>query len=147
MTDHRPFEKPALDLSRHKFMKPYKDLVVFGTWLHNDDQEDDEPCLVIVPRYRAKGFTPAVVALSAAFKYTSHRYMARASRQFNAGLGFEDSMANWHKVADAIFDHLSDLLKMPPSPTQTIVVGEVGFTADGRRRTAQLLDFEPLQQA
>lgn len=138
----------ALDLTRHAFMRPYKDLVVFGTWLWNDDQEDTEPCLAIVPRYRRNGFTPVCIALSALHLYNSPKYMARASRQFNADLGFEDSMANWHKVADAIHEHMRDLIMMPENPIETVVVGEVTVSRNGNKETTGLiLDHQSLAQA
>lgn len=143
MTDRRP----AIDLTRHSFMRPYKDLVVFGSWLHNEDQEDDEPALVIVPRYRQKGFLPVCIALSAIHLYNSPQYMARASRQFNADLGFEDSMANWHKVADAIHEHMRDLIMIPPNPVQAVVIGEVVIDDGEKKRTAEFLDYEQLAQA
>jgi hypothetical protein len=142
MTQH------AIDLTRHAFMRPYKDLVVFGTWLYNDDQEDHEPALVILPRYRRNGFKPVCIALSALHLYNSARYMARASRQFNADLGFEDSMANSHKVADAIHEHMRDLIMMPENPTQTVVVGEVTIRRNGNKETtAEVLDHVSLAQA
>lgn len=140
--------QPALDLTRHAFMRQYKDLVVFGSWLYNEDQEDHEPCLVILPRYRRNGFKPACIALSALHLYNSPQYMARASRQFNLDLGFEDSMHNSHKVADAIHEHMRDLIMIPPNPVQTVVIGEVTINRNGRKdQTAEMLDYVPLAQA
>lgn len=142
MTQH------AIDLTRHAFMRPYKDLVVFGTWVYSEDQEDHEPCLVIMPRYRRNGFTPVCIALSALHLYDSPQYMARASRQFNIDLGFEDSMSNAHKVADAIHEHMRDLIMIPPNPVQTVVIGEVTINRNGRKeQTAEMLDYVPIAQA
>jgi hypothetical protein len=139
--------KPAIDLSRHHFMREWKDLVIFGTWLHNEDQEADEPALVIVPRYRQSGYFPVCIALSAAFKYNSPKYLARVTPQFVLDLGFEDSLTNAHKVADAIHSHLRDLLTMPESPTTAIVVGEATMDVGGRKRSIDVLDYETLAQA
>lgn len=140
--------KPILDLTRHHFLRPYGDLVVIGTWVLNQDQEDYEPCLVIVPRYRKDGFKPCCVALSASWKYDRNpAYLARASQQFVRMLGMDDCMSNVHKVGEAIHSHLGDLIKMPNNPTQTIVVADASYTVDGKKHTAEILDYKPLAQA
>lgn len=139
--------KPAIDLTRHHFMRPMGDLVVFGTWVYNNEQEDHEPALVIVPRYRRDGFKPCCVALSSAYKYnTSAQYLAQASAHFVRQLGMADCMASAHLVADAIHSHLGDLVSMPPNPTSTVVVAEASIDVGGAKRTIELLDFDSLQQ-
>ena len=139
--------KPALDLSRNHFVRPIGDLVCVGTWLMNNDQEDYEPCLVIVPRYRKSGFKPCVVALSVAWKYNEPQYLARASQIFTKMLGMEDCMSNAHKVGEIIHSHLGDLVKMPPNPTQSIVVADASYTVEGKTHSVELLDHKPLAQA
>lgn len=143
--------KPALDLTRHHFLRPSGDLVVIGTWIYNADQEDHEPCLVILPRYRTNGFKPCVVALSDAWKYNPEhngpRYLAEISQIFLIMLGMEDCMSNAHKVADLINSHLGDLLKMPPNPTSRIIVADATMTVDGRKRSIELVDYQSLAQA
>lgn len=133
--------KPAIDLSRHAFIREIGDLTLFGTWLYNDDQEDTEPCLVLIPRYRTAGFKPAVIALSAAFRYNNPRYLARASAIFAKNLGFED-MATANKIANLIYDHLDDLLTMPVDPTIAHVIGEASLDVGGRKSTVEVLDYE-----
>lgn len=140
-------QRPAIDLTRTHFVRHIGDLSLYGTWIFNNDQEAEEPALVVIPRYRATGFKPCVVALSAAYKYNDARYMVYAARQFVISLGFQDSMAECHKVATLIHDHLDDLLKIPPSPTTAIVVGEATINEAGGKRTIELLDYEPTQQA
>lgn len=143
MTDR----KPVLDLSRHHFMRPAGDLVIFGTWTYNEDQEDYEPCLAIVPRYRRSGFKPCCVALSSAWRYAEPPYLARAAAFFLTQLGMADGMSNAHKVASLIHEHLGDLIKMPPNPTQTIVVADASVTIEGVKRSMEMLDYKPLAQA
>lgn len=143
MTDR----KPAIDLTRHAFKRELGDLALYGTWIHNDDQESAEPALVIVPRYRANGVKPCCIALSAAYKYDEPRYLARAAGHFAKQLGF-DTLADAHKLATVIHDHLLDLIKMPVDPKQAIVVGEAQIDiGGGRRRTIEMVDHEPIPQA
>lgn len=139
--------KPALDLTRHYLMRPYGDLVVVGTWIMNNDQDDYEPCLVVVPRYRKTGFKPCVVALSVAWKYNEPQYLARASQIFTKILGMDDCMSNAHKIGEAIHSHLGDLVKAPPSPTQSIVVADASYTINGKSHSAEIFDHKPLAQA
>jgi hypothetical protein len=35
---------------------------------------------------------------------------------FNAAMGFQDSMAQTYKLAKLIHDHLQDLIELPPMP-------------------------------
>lgn len=139
-------EKPLIDLSRHHFMRPWKDLVVFGTWLYNADQDDDEPALVIVPRYRRTGFLPVCIALSGAYKYDAPQYLAHASKQFCIALGFEDCMANAHKIAEAVHSHLLDLLTIPSNPTSSIVLGDATLNIEGRKQYFEIVEQEALAQ-
>jgi hypothetical protein len=143
--------KPAIDLTRNHFSYPSGDLVCVGTWLWNDDQEDYEPCIVIVPRYRKNGFKPCVVALSSAWRYNPEhggpRYLARASKLFLTALGMDDCMSNAYKVAEIIQNNLGNLLKMPPNPTTTIVGADATVTINGRTHTIELLDHVPMAQA
>lgn len=132
--------KPAIDLTRYQFMRELGDLAIYGTWLWNEDQEDTEPCLVVIPRYRKVGFKPVVVALSSAFRYNSPRYLARVSGTFARTLGFADDLTNARKIATLIHDHLLDLLTMPVDPTDAKVVGEANVEIGGRKRTVELLD-------
>lgn len=139
--------QPAIDLSRNHFVRPYKDLTVYGTWLWNDDQEDMEPCLVLIPAVRRNGFIPVCIALSSCFKYDSPIYLAHACKQFNRDLGFEDSMQNVHKVADAIHSHLRDLLTIPPNPTERVIVADARATIGGKTTTMELAEHQPMKQA
>lgn len=134
--------KPAIDLSRYAFKRELGDLILFGTWLMNDEQEDTEPCLVIVPRHRVRNFKPAVIALSAAFRYNDPIHTARAAATFAHNLGFEDMMSA-DKIANMILDHLGDLVTMPPDPTVAHVVGEAHIDmGDGSKRKIEVLDYE-----
>lgn len=139
--------RPAIDLTRHWFVRELGDIRLYGTWLYDAELDDDEPCLVLVPAVR-RGAVPCVVALSAAFRYDDPRYLARKSLEFAYALGFDDNpMSAAHKIGGIIYDHLLDLIKLPENPTEEVV----GATAsvdlgDGRKRTVEILDHEPKPQ-
>lgn len=138
--------RPAIDLTRTNFKRDLGDLSIAGTWLWNEDQETEEPCLVVTSRYNIKGFRPFVVALSAAYKYNDPIYLAAVARELAITLG-SDSIVTAHKVATLIADHLHDLLTMPPNPTTTIVIADA-VISDGRRSTsAEILEHVPTRQS
>lgn len=138
--------QPALDLTRYQWRKEIHDLVIYGTWLFNEDQEDTEPALVILPRFRRNGAIPCAIALSSAFKYNDPRYLARAASVFASRLGFEDSMTNAHRIATLIDDHLLDLIKMPVDPTEAVQVGEAVLDlGNGNRQTVGLMDYDQIR--
>lgn len=140
--------KVAIDLSRHHFMRELGDLVLFGTWTWSEDQEDSEPCLVLLPRYRPPSSVfPCIIALSAAYLYNDPKYCVRAAKGIANALGFEDSMTTTHRIADILHSHLPDLVSMPVDPQSAEVVGEAYVdTGDGRKRTVQFLDYVPVRQ-
>lgn len=145
---NRLHEKPVIDLSRHAFMRELGDMVLFGTWVMNDEQEDTEPALVLLPRYRPpSSVIPCVVALSAAYLYNDPKYCVRAAKGIAKALGFEDSMTRTHKIADILHSHLPDLVSMPVDPTKTEVVGEAELQlGSGRKTTVEILDYEQVKQ-
>lgn len=139
--------RPAIDLTRHHFKRDIGDLSIYGTWIFNDDHEDTEPCLVVMPRYRTIGVRPCVIALSAAFRYNNPRYLARVAAHFAVQLGFEDELSIARKIATLIHDHMLDLITMPVDPTEAVVVGEAHVDLGGGRRTVEILDHEQTRQA
>lgn len=134
--------QPAIDLTRYQWKRDVGDLTIFGTWLYNEDQEDTEPCLVVIPRFRLNGVKPFVLALSAAFRYNDPRYLARVVATIATGLGFEGSMTKAHQIASVIHDHLPDLLNMPLDPSVAVVVGEASVDLGGQKHTIEVLDYE-----
>jgi hypothetical protein len=143
-----PDRTVAIDLTRYHFMRELGDLVVIGTWVMNEDQEDTEPALVLLPRYRPpSSVIPCVVALSAAYLYNDAKYCVRAAKGMAKALGFEDSMTTTHRIADILHSHLPDLVSMPIDPTVAVVVGEATLDlGGGRKRTVEFLDHEQLRQ-
>jgi hypothetical protein len=140
--------RPAIDLTRYHKVRYLGDFRLYLTWLYHEEDDDDEPCLVLVPSVRYCAI-PCVVALSAAFRYTDPKHLAAVSLAFARTLGFDnDTMSAAHKIGNIIHDHLLDLIKMPESPTE----GVVGATArvdfgDGKKRTLEILDYVPVPQA
>lgn len=144
-------DKNIIDLRRNHFVRPAGDLVCIGTWVWNESQEDYEPALAIVPRYRKGGFKPCVVALSSCWKYNPEHggpaYLARASKLFLQALGMEDTMSNAFKVAEIIQNNMRDLICMPPNPTSRIIGADATVTIDGVSRSIEVIDYVPLAQA
>lgn len=140
--------KPAIDLSRHHFMRELGDLVLFGTWVYNEDIEDTEPALVVMPRYRPpSSVIPCVVALSAAYLYNDPKYCVRAAKGMAKALGFEDSMNTTHRIADILHSHLPDLVSMPTDPSVAIVVADgIIDSGDGSKKSVELLDYQQVKQ-
>jgi hypothetical protein len=143
MTDERT---PAIDLSRYSFMRELGDLVVIGTWVMNDDQEDTEPALVILPRYRSpSSVVPCVIALSAAYLYNDPRYCVRSAKGIAKALGFDDSMSLTHRIADIIHSHLPDLVSMPVDPQKAVVVGEAQIGEGLERKSIEIVDWTQIK--
>lgn len=142
--------QPAIDLTRYAWVRELGDIRLYGTWLYTpqDDNSDEyEPCLVLVPAHRRYGVVPCCVALSAAYRYTDPRHLAAVSLEFARTMGFESNlMTAANKIGGIIHDHLLDLIKMPENPTET-VVGAYGQISDGHRtQTVEILDHVPIRQ-
>jgi hypothetical protein len=148
MKNNRRDEKPAIDLTRHAFMRELGDLVLFGTWVFNDDQEDTEPALVLLPRYRPpSSVVPCVIALSSAYRYDNPKYLVRAAKGMAKALGFSDSMTRTHKIADIIHSHLPDLISMPVDPSEIVTVADgIIDTGDGRKKAVELTENRQIRQ-
>ena len=140
--------KPAIDLSRHHFMRELGDLVVFGTWVYNEDIEDTEPALVVMPRYRPpSSVVPCVVALSAAYLYNDPKYCVRAAKGMAKALGFDDSMNTTHRIADILHSHLPDLVSMPTDPSVGVVIADgIIDSGNGTKKSVELLEFQQVKQ-
>lgn len=138
----------AIDLTRHQFLRELGDMVIVGSWVMNDDQEDTEPCLVLLPRYRPpSSVKPCVIALSSAYLYDDPKYLVRAAKYIAECLGFEDSMTRTHKIADIIHSHLPDLVSMPVDPTEAVVGAYVTLNSgDGNSKVVELHDFQQIAQ-
>lgn len=135
-----------LDLSRHAWIKEAGQLRIYGTWV-GPNIDESEPCLAIVPSMRRTSHEtvrPAVVALSSAYRYDDPRYLLQAAVQFNKGLGFPDTMQDVMKVADAIYDHLDDLVVLPERPSFGSTIGaEVTLTdSEGRSHEFVIKDHK-----
>lgn len=148
MSTPRFGQKHAIDLTRHHFMRELGDLVLFGTWVTNDEIEDTEPALVLLPRYRHPSTViPCVIALSSAYLYNDAKYAVRAAKGIAKALGFEDSMTTTHRIADILHSHLPELVSMPVDPTVAVVVGEASVDlGNGQKKTVEFMDYEQAKQ-
>jgi hypothetical protein len=143
--------RPAIDLTRYAFVRELGDIRLYGSWFYqptDDNSDDTEPCLVLVPAFR-RGIPPCVVLLQHAYKWTNPRYAAKMSLEFAKTMGFDSNfMKNAQRIHGMVFDHLLDLITMPEDPTET-VVGASGSVkiGDGPRRSLDILDHVPIAQA
>lgn len=137
----------VLDLTRYHFWRDLGDLSVVGSWV-GDTMDESEPCLVLLPARRKVSYErtkPCCIALSHAYLYDDPSYLLRRAMEFNAALGFNDDMSHVHKIATAIYDHLGDLIHMPPRPVIREFVGAEATITDpssGKQRHAEIIDFE-----
>lgn len=140
--------RPAIDLTRHAFVRELGDLRLYGTWLWDNEEEHDEPALVLVPAHRRFGFKPCVIPLSAAYRYTDPRHLAAISIEFARSLGFDSSlMSSANRIGGIIHDHLLDLIKMPENPTEAIVGASANVDfGDGKRKSMEIMDYVPVAQ-
>src|SRR5690606_41502352 len=99
---------------------------------------------VLVPTHRINGCRPVVIGLSAAYKYDDPHYLLQAAIQYNRDLGFEDSASHVYKVASVIYDHLQDLIELPPRPVEHVRggAGAVVTEESGRKHYVEILDYE-----
>lgn len=133
-------EHHAIDLKRCLWEKNLGDIRLYATWVWSDDHEDSEPCLIMLPRYRAMG-KPCGVALSSAYLYNDDRYLVRAALEFAIEMGFGYDKSYIMKIATMIHEHLPDLVGMPPEPTTATEVADGTLTySDGRTESIVLLD-------
>lgn len=136
----------VLDLTRYYFRRQLGDVTVYGAWI-GETVDESEPCLVLVPTYRALSWErtrPVCIALSSAYRYDDPRYLVARAMEFNAALGFTDDMQHVHKIAEIIYGHLDDLVKMPPRPIERAFEAADAIITDesGRTREAVVLDYE-----
>lgn len=135
---------PVLNLELRHFTRELGDLTVIGSW-YGADLESSEPVLVLLPTYRMNSIVdgvgvrvkPCCVALSAAYLYDEPAHLAYMATKFSIALGMETST---YKIASAIYDHLLDLIKMPPKPVSGSRQGAEAIVTDGwgNKKTIEL---------
>lgn len=133
--------KPTIDLTKVYRTQVDGDLTIHQTWCPADEN-DYEPCLVLVPTYRvlaSHSYKPCVIALSSAWKYNEDGYLWSAAEHIAKILGLGPSAT--YRVARHINDHLLDLIKMPTRPVEQVVVADAIITNEsGKRLHAEILE-------
>ncbi|WP_373078593.1 hypothetical protein [Zhongshania sp.] len=139
--------RATLDLTRYHWVQTHGDLTLYGTWIAMDE-DDIQPCMVLMPTFRHRDGQPCVVLLSNAYRYYyDPGHLLATARHFISMLGMEDNMRNCSRVGELIHSRLDDLCSMPPPPRQdTEVVAEATITpvdpATGDRDTANARTME-----
>lgn len=134
--------RPVLDLSKRHAEHVDGELTVILTWL-GETVEDSEPCLVLLPTYRALAPStarPCVIALSSAFRYDDAEYLWQSAASIASILGLGPSAT--FRVADKIQSCLLELIKMPPRPVERadVVADAIMTDESGRQTTAEIIE-------
>jgi hypothetical protein len=133
--------RPVIDLTRRQFLHERKDLLIYGTW-YGETADEATPCLVILPRHRKNGVLPAVITLDAAHRWGDDAgFGAAASMYMLDGLGMDKTWSNAQMFVELVHDHLDELIKMPPCPSnETLVVADAFATdQDGKVTQAEIV--------
>ena len=106
---------------------------------------DYEPAIVICRPKKVQSRCAWVILLSAAWKYvdptteTQHsEYMRTAAYKIAEMLGLGNSKHAAYKIAEAILDHLEDLINMPPVFQPKHQIGEATANIGGLNVTVPL---------
>lgn len=117
----------ALDLTKHHFCRKAGDLTVYGTWF--GDQR--RPCLVLVPANHndATRYSPFVIPIDNAWIWSeevgSPALQVDSADKACRALGMDYlNRFTLLKILCAIRDNMSDLLKMPPKPSEAVIVAD-----------------------
>lgn len=117
----------ALDLTRHAFCRPHGDITVYGAW-YGDQRR---PALVLVPaNHNDKSrYAPFVVPLDNAWIWSEEvgdpALQVESAHDACRALGLDFlNRFTLLRILTAIRDNMGDLLKMPPMPTETVVVAD-----------------------
>jgi len=117
----------VLDLTKHHFCRKAGDLTVYGSWYG----EQNRPCLVLVPANHsdANSYAPFIVPIDNAWIWSEEvgvpaLQVESASNACRAlGMDFLNRFTLL-KILCAIRDNMGDLLKMPPKPTESVIVAD-----------------------
>lgn len=126
--------RPVLDLTETHFTRTCGNLKVIGTWYGATERR---PCLAIVPSgtISHERMTPAIIPLDSAWLWSEEvgdpQHCARACMAFAKGLGLDShNKFDMINLASAIRDHLGDLISIPASPTDKLIVTADAFWTD-----------------
>lgn len=138
--------RPALDLTQCHFTKQRGDLTLYGSWYEQDFRL--RPCLAVLPTFRAEGGLPLVIVVDDAFKWNPDDPDAKPEQNalmisaFLYANGFSDANTfTAQRVLSLVHDHLGDLLRIPPKPSELKVVADAFRTdADGKVHHSEIRD-------
>lgn len=104
---------------------------------------NDEPAIILWPKAPRIGSGAFVVCLSSAWQYADSRgyptkYLVQQAVRAAQVMGLEQHTFTIRAIADAIFEHIPDLVSMPPSPDDWTgkqveqAIGEMSVKIDGQ---------------
>jgi hypothetical protein len=109
---------------------------------------NDEPALILWPKVKRIGSGAFVVCLSSAWKYATPQgyptaYLVEQSIKAAEVMCLEPHNFTLKAIADAIFEHIPDLVEMPPTPQDWTgrqveeAIGEMAVKIEGQTVTQQ----------
>lgn len=142
-----PLIRPTLDLTRYAWRQKHGDLVVFGTWRYDADENDWVPCMVILPALFRRGYAvPCIVTLDLAWIWSEEegdpRYAAEIAAQFCEALGLPVTLSNGIRILSIVRDHIEDMVKrIPPKPPEKVVVADAILTNErGKQLHSEIVE-------
>lgn len=117
----------ALDLTQYHTRRRHGDITVFTTWMGNENK----PVMVLVPALFEimQYVSPNVIPLENAWAWTEEmgdpRHCARACFTFAPSLNLDPyNPISLMRIASAVREELSELLRMPLKQTERMVVAD-----------------------
>lgn len=121
--------------------KEYGDFVLRLQYVNTTPAElsaDYQPAIVIARPKRIQSRSAWIIMLSSAFKYVDDPkrgghsyYMQAATCQICKMLGLSETREKAFEVAEAILDHLEDLINMPPVDWQPDPIADISANIEG----------------
>jgi len=132
-----------LDLTQTHFERAYGDITLFGTWFGKNRR----PALVLVPTNKigSEYLVPCVVPMDGVWAWDEEKgdgaHCARVCVLFATNMGFGFDTMRMMKIASIIRENIGELYKIPPKPTERIVVADAIRTDEyGREHHSEIVE-------
>lgn len=117
---------PVIDLEHRHFAKVHGNVMVIGTWYMDPETHRSQPCLALIDNTRHLGrhrVVPCIIPMDQAWRWTVEigdpkHVWATIGRWIEEGVlpGSTQSARDLYAIFDAVQEHLTEMLMMPPMP-------------------------------